>query len=143
MSTLDARSEPPLPPRIRWFAPWTWKRRNLAIALLAAFLIGYPLSIGPALRLAKMGVAEVKMVAWIYRPVLFCAWRCGPGVRGGAIDYMRSWDRDLGNAVFVLHWIWEVGAPPAAPNFAPVPPSSPPNPAPLETHGAAPRTTDN
>lgn len=126
MPTPDALPEPPFPPRVVWFAPWRWKRRNIVISLWLVFLIGYPLSIGPALRLVRMSLIDAQIVAWLYRPVLFCSWRCGSEANRTLIAYMQSWDSDLAAGVFMLHWIWEAGTPTSITPYVPLPPSAPP-----------------
>lgn len=55
----------PLPRRIIWFAPWTWKRRWMAALLVPSFLIAYPLSFGPLIWLNSYGY----LPAWT-EPVL-------------------------------------------------------------------------
>jgi hypothetical protein len=43
----------PLPPRIAWFAPWTWNRKRRSFWLIVPVLIiAYPLSLGPMLWLS-------------------------------------------------------------------------------------------
>lgn len=85
----------PLPRRIAWFAPWTWKRRwKIATVLLMAFA-GYPLSYGPALLLTTEGWIPYPLFRLVYSPLHLCAhhsdqindaleWyasRCQPGLR--------------------------------------------------------------
>jgi len=66
----------PLPRRVAWFAPWTWrpwKRRALASMLL----VGYPLSIGPLIWLNERKL--VSPSARCYRGRLLAALICrGP-----------------------------------------------------------------
>lgn len=67
----------PLPRRIAWFAPWTWKHRWWIVA--AILLVGYPLSYGPACVLAVDGLIPSAAVSLFYRP-LFWAIRYIPFV---------------------------------------------------------------
>ncbi len=58
----------PLPRRIAWFAPWTWKRRWWVTAALLVF-VAYPLSYGPAFGLYSAGLLSEDLVLWFYHPV--------------------------------------------------------------------------
>lgn len=60
----------PLPRRIAWFAPWTWKRRRIvATVVLLLLLVAYPLSMGPAFGLLDHGLLPRKVFQFAYRPV--------------------------------------------------------------------------
>jgi len=98
----------PLPPRLRWFSPWTWTRHWQITMLAGLALVGYPLSIGPALLACRMGLVSVTTVAIAYRPVLRIAYD-GPSPIGWSTrQYMRCWGEDRGADVWVIHGFWEL-----------------------------------
>ncbi len=71
----------PLPKRIAWFAPWTWKRRWWVLALIALLTI-YMLSTGPMLAFAA-GTNDWTtnaLVTIIYYPILVIA-DCSPAFK--------------------------------------------------------------
>jgi hypothetical protein len=97
-----------LPPRVSWFAVWRWKRRKRIALSIAIVLVGYPLSIGPALMLAGNRTISPTFVATAYRPITYWCWRL-PYVGSNVIrDYMHWWDP--GEADFLLeeHLDWEL-----------------------------------
>jgi hypothetical protein len=77
-------TDPPLPPRLRWFAPWgwfqhwkPWKRWTLFVAVA---LIGYVLSYGPAFYFVLLTQSPAVHDAYltVYAPVSWCSDRCEP-----------------------------------------------------------------
>lgn len=81
-------STKPLPRGITWFAPWTWKRRQLWVALVVMLLVGYPHSIGPAYYL----VGEMWLPEWFfylaYLPVFQMA-MVSDATRDALIAYLK------------------------------------------------------
>ncbi|MDP1797876.1 MAG: hypothetical protein Q8K78_10355 [Planctomycetaceae bacterium] len=67
----------PLPRRIAWFAPWTWKRRWKIIGAGVLVVVAYPLSYGPAFGLLASGWITPQMFDAIYQPLWTTARKCG------------------------------------------------------------------
>lgn len=61
----------PLPRRIAWFAPWTWKRRWWIVAALFLLPATYILSSGPMTALALNGLFPLSAYQWIYAPIMW------------------------------------------------------------------------
>ncbi len=59
----------PLPRRIAWFAPWTWKRRWIILAGL--LMVGYPLSMGPAWGMLRCRLISSAMFKTAYAPLIW------------------------------------------------------------------------
>ncbi len=62
----------PLPRRIAWFAPWTWKRRRWLLAVLLLAFAAYPLSIGPAAALTSAKLMPPWLYVTVYHPIHVC-----------------------------------------------------------------------
>ncbi len=64
--------QPPLPKRIAWFAPWTWKRRWWVLSGLL-LVVGYPLSLGPVFWVVERNVLPhpvAQALEYFYLPLL-------------------------------------------------------------------------
>ena len=59
----------PLPRRIVWFAPWTWKRRTKVAAILLLVFMGYPLSVGPTMVLVINQQIPYEVYWHLYYPL--------------------------------------------------------------------------
>ena len=93
MQPQTSATNPP-PPQARWFAPWTWKRRTLAIS---ALLMGYMLSPAPVLWLAeRFGQPNTLdlLINTVYLPLSWLARQFGP------INEFYELQRDLFCRVF-------------------------------------------
>ncbi len=75
---------PPLPRRVAWFAPWTWKRRCVVLAALPPFL-AYPFSIGPAYWLFANGCISYDAIKIAYSPLLWLA------AQSSAVVFIMDW----------------------------------------------------
>jgi hypothetical protein len=64
----------PLPRRIAWFAPWTWKRR-WKVLMLTLPIASYPLSIGPAVWLMAEGYISLSVYQSAYLPIRWLSYR--------------------------------------------------------------------
>src|SRR5581483_11180468 len=72
MTDRIEQATPDLPPRLRWFAPWTWRRRwSITAAILACCGIIYPASYPIAIQaaVALYGYVPSGLVNW-YAPLL-------------------------------------------------------------------------
>jgi hypothetical protein len=86
---MDQR--PPLPPRVAWFAPWTWRRRRLVAAAIPLLLVGYAASIGPALLLIDQNGRRAKSVAVVYYPLLHFSKDWLSRESGPLHQYLERW----------------------------------------------------
>lgn len=59
----------PIPRRIAWLAPWTWKRRWWVLAVALAMFVAYPLSAGPAFLMAMRGPLPIRVFLVFYAPL--------------------------------------------------------------------------
>ncbi len=76
----------PLPRRIAWFAPWTWKRRRWwVVGVLVAVFVAYPLSIGPTYWLMAEGFISLNVFQSLYVPILWL------GERDQAVVAILDW----------------------------------------------------
>jgi hypothetical protein len=88
---MSTKAVPPdvIPPRLRWFAVWKWKRR-WRLCLILALLWGYPLSVGPTIWLCKHGYLPAEVFI-AYRPVRLFANLSDP-MQSALAEYARWWD---------------------------------------------------
>jgi hypothetical protein len=61
-----------MPHSVRWFTPWSWRRRWWVAAGLLLFFVGYPLSIGPAYGLLVRGWLSPFAYSALYQPLIWC-----------------------------------------------------------------------
>jgi len=74
----------PLPPRLRWFAVWRWRRRWwLAAGLI---VLGYIASFGPAVMLVVNDQVNYHALYTVYAPLWWGANRSG-AIRQGLESY--------------------------------------------------------
>jgi hypothetical protein len=86
----------PIPPRLQWFAPWRWtpwKRWTTCILLLVVF-VGYPLSIGPAMRLAECDIISTRFLTALYRPLVRITQSCPGFISHWEATYVMGWIKD-------------------------------------------------
>uniref|UniRef100_A0A7C2K2S0 Uncharacterized protein n=1 Tax=Schlesneria paludicola TaxID=360056 RepID=A0A7C2K2S0_9PLAN len=68
---MDQPPTHPLPRRVAWFAPWTWRRRSWFALLPVLLLVAYPLSIGPAVLLLAHDWLNFEVFRSAYYPLLW------------------------------------------------------------------------
>jgi len=100
---------PPLPRRVAWFAPWTWRRRWQVAAALPTLLVAYGLSLGPALGFVGHGDLSASGVAYAYRPLLMVQCRSPRSMHNAVERYLRAWDSPAFDAVEWQHLSWDLG----------------------------------
>jgi hypothetical protein len=89
----------PLPPRLRWFAPWRWQRRNRCVALAVFLLVTYVMSPAPVCVAVETSV--LSNYAWptftieiFYFPIFWC-WDHSELVRGFYVpqyEFLRGYE---------------------------------------------------
>jgi hypothetical protein len=95
-----------LPPRVRRFAPWTWRKRWWLVAA-PVLVMAYAASIGPAILLVDHGCFSEESVAFVYRPVLMGHHRA-PNVAYHAFNrYAKIWGAGTAEMVLSFHLLWE------------------------------------
>lgn len=87
-----------LPTNVRWFAPWTWSRKQqlLLVCLLPLLPILYALSGGPAMRLVERNRISPDVVELVYRPLL--TW--------DRQIFMSSRYQDYSYGEYLGYWSW-------------------------------------
>jgi hypothetical protein len=86
----------PLPRRIAWFAPWTWKRRSQITAIVVA-VFAYPLGITPTILVAFKLRARgwlpgivIELLLHAYKPYEFAVEHT-PGASDWSLRYANFW----------------------------------------------------
>ncbi|MBI1344938.1 hypothetical protein GC163_01470 [bacterium] len=87
-----------VPPHVRWFAPWTWSRKQqlLLVCLLPLLPILYALSGGPAMQLVDQNRVSPDVVEILYRPLLTWDRRF----------FMSSQYQDYSYGEYLGYWSW-------------------------------------